>query len=183
MTRSVRLALAATLAATSIVGAGFLITFATGQQTDLETEQQQKDEARALALGFPKTSFNLKTVRAQQRGCNACHGDYLAEATSNLEVRRSHPELHGIFVAGYDVAMTVEDCMICHRKDKPRNGIFAGTIHSSHLHSKSFTNMGGNCDSCHAIDLKGEWVLYDNQSRYGLMNGIKSTPTPEFSPP
>jgi hypothetical protein len=178
MVRNVRLAVAAVV----VLSAGFLITFAAGQQTQQQT-QQQKDEARAIALGVPKTNFNLKTVYALERGCNACHGDYLAEVTANLTVRRSHPELHGIFVAGNDIPMTVEDCMICHRKDKPRNGIFAGTIHSRHLHSKSFSGMGGNCDSCHAIDKRGEWVLYDNQTRYDLMNGIKSIPTPEFSPP
>ena len=71
--------------------------------------------------------------------------------TNRLVVGRAKPELHGIFVTSYDIPMRVEDCLICHNT---RTSLaFAGSIHSLHMHSASFTNMGGSCDSCHATTL------------------------------
>jgi hypothetical protein len=156
------------VAAIVVIGVGFLLpTFAVSQQTN---------EARAVALGFPYTNFNWKTAHAQDRGCNACHPDHLAADVSRLVVARAKPELHGIFVTSYDIPMRVEDCLICHGKS------FAGSIHSLHLHAVPFTKMGGNCDSCHTM-LNGKFVLYDDESRYDVLNGVKYNPTPPFSRP
>ena len=88
------------------------------------------DEARAFALGVPYTNFNWKTAHAQERGCNACHADHLAEDTNRLVVGRDKPELHGIFVTSYGVPMRVEDCLICHNTRTSLS--FAGSIHSLH---------------------------------------------------
>ncbi len=132
------------------------------------------NHARAVALGFADTDFNWTTAHAQDRGCNACHGDHLAADVSRLVVPRAVPELHGIFATSYNIPMRVEDCMICH------DGEFAGNMHSLHLHSASFTNMGGNCDSCHAT-VNGKFVLYNDESRYSILNGVRTIPTPPFS--
>ena len=156
-----------TVAASIVICAGFLPTFAMSQQTN---------EVRAVALGFPNTNFNWKTAHAQERGCNACHADNLATDVSHLVVPRAKPELHGIFVTSYGIPMRVEDCLICHGNS------FAGSIHSLHLHAASFTKIGGNCDSCHAM-IKGKFVLYDDESRYDVLNGVKPNPTPPFSQP
>ncbi len=161
MIRNVLLALAAIV----VIGAGFFATFATWHHMD---------EARAAALGFPYTNFNWNTAHAQERGCNACHGDHLAADVNRLVVPRAKPELHGIFVVSYDIPMRVEDCLICHGKS------FAGNIHARHLHAASFTNMGGNCNSCHAT-IDGKFVLYDDKSRFGVLNGVKNLPTPAFT--
>lgn len=162
MMRNALLALAAII----VIGAGFLVTFAMWRNMD---------EARAFALGVPYTSFNWKTVHAQERGCNACHADHLAQDVNRLTVGRAKPELHGIFVTSYDIPMRVEDCLICHGKS------FAGSIHSLHLHAASFTNMGGNCDSCHATTLDGKFVLYTDETRYDILNGVKYNRTPAFA--
>ena len=58
---------------------------------------------------------------------------------------------------------------------------FAGSIHSVHLHSAGFNNMGGNCDSCHGTTLRGKQVLWDDVNRYNIINGIKYNRTPEFT--
>jgi hypothetical protein len=155
------------LAAIVVIGAGFVATFAMWRHMD---------EARAFALGVPYTNFNWNTAHAQSRGCNACHADHLAADVGRLVVPRAKPELHGIFVTSYDIPMRVEDCGICHGKS------FAGNMHSRHLHAASFVNMGGNCDSCHAT-INGKFVLYDDESRYGVLNGVKDNPTPTFSQP
>lgn len=148
-----------------VVVAGFVVTF---------TMWKNLDEARALAIGIPYTEFNFKTAHAQERGCNACHGDHLDKDVSRLVVARAKPIQHGIFKRGYDVPMRVEDCAICHGKS------YAASIHSRHLHVASFTNMGGNCDSCHTM-VNGKMVLYDDQTRYDVVNGVKYNPTPEFT--
>ena len=138
----------------------------------------QQDEARALAMGVPYTAYNEQTAHAQDRGCAACHGAHLAQDVSGLVVARPKPELHGIFVTSYDIPMRAEDCLMCHggKTTLP----FAESIHSLHLHSTAFLAMGGNCESCHAT-AKGAFVLYDDETRYGILNGIEDLPTPAFS--
>jgi Cytochrome c7 and related cytochrome c len=155
-----------------VVGASFLVTFA--------RSQDKTDEDRAFVLGVPYTSFNWKTVGAQHRGCNACHGNNLAETTNNTTVRRARPELHGIFVVGHDIPLRVEDCQICHSKKKgfPAIPKYANTIHSIHLNSSGFNSMRGNCESCHVS--ASNFELYDDNTRYEILNGITSIATPEF---
>jgi hypothetical protein len=158
-----------TLAAIIVVGAGFASTFALWRHMD---------EARAFALGFPYSNFNWNTVHAQERGCNACHAN-LAADVNKFVTGRDRPELHGIFATSYDIPMRVEDCMICH--NKRTDLAFAGSIHSRHLHAASFRSMGGSCDSCHGTTLDGKFMLYDDEFRYRILNGINYTPTPPFS--
>jgi hypothetical protein len=158
------------LAAIVIIGAGFVITFFMWHQAD---------RAKAFALGVPYTEFNMKTAHALERGCNACHGDHLADAVNRLLVGRETPERHGIFAASYGIPMRVEDCLPCHNTKTTL--AFAGSIHSLHLHSAGFANMGGSCDSCHGTTLRGQHVLWDDSNRYNIMNGVKYNRTPEFT--
>ena len=168
MIRNALLALGAII----VVAAGFVLTF---------TVWHRMDQRRAAELGIPYTTFNFKTAHAQERGCNACHADHLAADTNRLVVGRDKPELHGIFATSYNIPMRVEDCLICH--NTKTSLAFAGSIHSLHLHSAGFANMGGNCDSCHGTLLNGKFVLYDDQSRYQILNGINYKRTPAFSQP
>jgi hypothetical protein len=158
------------LAAIVVIAAGFVTAF---------TLWQHLDTARARALGIPYTDFNWKTAHAQERGCNACHADHLAEDVNRLAVARERVKLHGIFKTSYDIPMRVEDCLICH--NTKTSLAFAGSIHSLHLNAAAFSNMGGNCYSCHANLLNGKFVLYDDASRYRVLNGIKYNPTPAFT--
>jgi hypothetical protein len=149
------------------------IAFALAQPKQTPTN----DQNTAFKLGVPYTTFNTRTAHGLERGCNACHGDHLADAVNNLIVPRSAPELHGNFSTSYGIPMRVEDCLICHGK------AFAGDMHSVHLHSKAFVALQGSCDSCHAMQ-NGQFVLYDDESRYKVLNGIsRSSPTPPFSQP
>ncbi|HZD89571.1 MAG TPA: hypothetical protein VE224_05690 [Pseudolabrys sp.] len=158
------------LAAIVVIGAGFVITFAMWHKTD---------RAKAFAMGVPYTGFNMKTAHALERGCNACHGDHLAEAVNRFMTARAKPQLHGIFRAGYGIPMRVEDCMPCH--NSKTGAAFAGSIHAVHLHSAGFANMGGTCDSCHGTTLRGQHVLWDDQNRYNIMNGVTYDRTPAFT--
>jgi hypothetical protein len=137
----------------------------------------QQYEARAFALGVPYNAFNWQTAHAQDRGCSACHGDHLAADLSQLPVHRAKPDRHGIFVT--TVPLRVEDCLPCHGPggSKPP---FAASMHSLHLHSATFTGMGGNCDTCHVITI-GKFLLYDDETRYTVLNGLEQIPTPAFT--
>lgn len=159
------------LAAVGVVSISIAISAAASDKKS-NTEQDQ-----AAAQGVPYTAFNLNIAHGLQRGCNACHGDHLAADVSSLPVPRGKPELHGIFTTSYGIPMRVEDCLPCHGNS------FAGNIHSLHLHSSSFTALGGACDSCHAME-DGKFVLYDDENRYKVLNGVnRSVPTPPFSKP
>ena len=130
----------------------------------------------AFSLGVPFTDFNVRTAYGLERGCNACHADHLAEDVSRLVVPRPAPapELHGIFKTSYDIPMRVEDCLICH------GNAFAGDIHSLHLHAAAFIALQGSCDSSHGM-VNGKLVLYDDETRYAILNGVNKSPTPPFS--
>jgi mono/diheme cytochrome c family protein len=138
----------------------------------------QQDEARAVALGVPYTDFNWHTAHGQDRGCAACHGANLAADVSRLVVARPKPVLHGVFTTTTDIPMRVEDCLLCHGATSTLP--FAESVHSLHLQSASFVNMGGNCESCHATQ-NGKFALYDDETRYQVLNGIQKSPTPAFS--
>jgi len=158
------------LGAIVVIAAGFVTTFMVWRYMDA---------SRAFALGVSVTEFNLKSAHALERGCNACHADHLATDVNKLIVGRDKPVLHGIFATSYGIAMRAEDCLICHNTHTSL--AFAGSIHSLHLHSAGFANMGGNCDSCHGTLLNGKFVLYDDETRYQILNGVKYNPTPVFS--
>lgn len=143
-------------------GLGFSATY---------SKSRKANEERAVALGIPYTTFNWQTAHAQQRGCDACHGDHLAADVSKLITRRE--KLHGLFTTSYGIPMRVEDCLPCH------GGSFAGPIHSRHLFSPAFKKLDGNCMSCHAM-VKGRFVLYDDETRYDVVNGVRYAPTPTF---
>jgi hypothetical protein len=164
------------LLALAIVSA---VTIGIGVAIAAPKHANKTDEEQAAALGVPYTDFNLKTAHGLQRGCNACHGDHLAEDVGTLVVPRPAPapELHGIFKTSYGIPMRVEDCLICH------GNAFAGDMHSLHLHSAGFASLQGGCDSCHGMQ-NGKFVLYDDETRYSILNGVKkSPPTPPFSAP
>ncbi len=157
------------VAATVVIGVGSVVVLGAARADDTRAQ----DQARAVELGVPYTDFNFNTAHAQFRGCNACHAD-LAPVVSDLTVARLNPDKHGIFFSGY-APMRVEDCLICH------GATFAEPIHSLHLLSTSFAQMGGNCETCHAM-VGGKFVLYDDETRYSVLNGVNHDPTPPFSP-
>ena len=152
-----------------VIGVAFGIVFALWHQ---------QDDARAVALGIPYTDYNWHTAHGEDRGCAACHGTHLAADVSRLVVARPKPVLHGIFATSYNIPMRVEDCLLCHGAKTTLP--FAESVHSLHLHSAAFVNMGGNCESCHAM-VKGKFELYDDEKRYDVLNGVEKAPTPAFS--
>jgi hypothetical protein len=158
-----------TLSAVVVVAALFWLAFSLWHQSDAR---------KAYAMGFPDTLYNWHTIHAEGRGCNACHGSHLADDVNKTVVFRNAPQLHGIFATSYAIPMRVEDCMPCHggKSTAP----FAEQIHAIHMQSAAFANMGGSCESCHAT-VNGNVVLFDDETRYDLLNGVEKSPTPQFT--
>ncbi|MDA8064115.1 MAG: hypothetical protein M0031_01235 [Thermaerobacter sp.] len=138
---------------------------------------QQTDRA-ALTLGVPPTTFNLQVVHAGERGCRSCHGNHLTQVLRRLPkhgLLSGYPG-HPTFKMGRKIPLRVEDCLSCHAQGPLA---FANYIHAIHLDSPAFRDMGGSCDSCHVVQ-GGKFLLYDDETKYGLMNGIVTVPTPSF---
>ena len=105
---------------------------------------------------------NLVYLRADERGCNACHTD-LAQTVYNMG------PYYGIFHtdlrSGLDTQLTYVQCIDCHRY----YSVFEDAIHTIHA-SEMFSAMGGDCWSCH-ITNDGEYVLWD-EVKYEKLRGI-----------
>jgi hypothetical protein len=148
-----------------------------------DMNEVRTNQARAFALGVPYTNFNWKTVHAQVRGCNACHADLVQDVNRLTAGRENGFGLHSILATGYGIPMRMEDCHLCHAALKNCCGAkyFADSVHSQHMNTPSFFGMGGNCNSCHATTRDGKFVLYTDETRYEILNGVKNNPTPAFT--
>lgn len=101
--------------------------------------------------------WNTAILKADQRGCTACHT--LEDAVQKLPL--SHPELWN----PYDVEMKVDFCYMCHSM-----ALFVqDSMHTLHLMNDNFD---GSCESCHYISTStGEYELWDH-AKYNVMMGI-----------
>ena len=63
---------------------------------------------------------------------------------------------------GYGKNATIIDCLSCHHGTNASGPWIRDLIHTRHYGSKMFVEeQNGNCMSCHAINIAGEFVLYD----------------------
>ena len=97
-------------------------------------------------------------VNAGSRGCDACHTDLQAT------VKDICPTVH-IMTTGAIFGKTVDwnDCESCHSMLNTRGGVdLADFMHTTHYSSAVFTDScNGTCWSCHAVDLEGDIVMFD----------------------
>ena len=115
--------------------------------------------------------WNTVMLNGENRGCTACHA--LEDAVQNLTL--THPELWN----PYNVDMTVDFCYMCHSKAL----FICDSMHTLHLNNQAFTDMGGNCMSCHYVDpMTGSYTLWD-RAKYNALMGFSSVPnvTGEFT--
>jgi hypothetical protein len=89
---------------------------------------------------------------------------------------RAKSGLHGIFVTSYGIPNARGGLSDLSRKLIRWQHPFAA------LARRLVTKIGGNCDSCQAM-INGKSVLYDDEFRYDVLNGVKHNPTPPFSQP
>lgn len=124
--------------------------------------------------------YNVTVLDADNRGCYACHSD-LYETVCGLNMSSWMWGLVGThhFVK-YDgqVEMTVKNCLECHEGSSDVKTY----LHGIHSRSNAFTQMGGDCMSCHFVTGDGEMALWDNQ-KHTVLRGIVAADasTGEFS--
>jgi len=116
------------------------------------------------------TLHNTYTLKADSRGCAACHDD-LNETIKNLPQGHMNIEFYG------DIDVTVQHCIGCHTYSPgyvTEFYQFGSAIHGLHS-TEAFTAAGGTCMSCHdANEETGEMELWD-LVKYDRFRGIVDT--------
>lgn len=115
-------------------------------------------------------TYNHRYLKADQRGCTACHTD-LAALVENM---RDYPHVP-MGDKDFYVQTTTRTCIECHDfSGEPFDEYFGGfgsLMHSIHT-SNTFNAMGGNCWSCHyATGDGGELQLWDDV-KHDVLRGI-----------
>ncbi len=115
------------------------------------------------------TTYNNVVLNADQRGCNACHVDLhglILDAGHTLGYSSRYPARLTDF--GY------QDCKACHSDWYDGKSLKDG-IHTMHMTNPAFSEMGGNCESCHYIDGDGVFHRWDDV-KYDVMHGYIDLP-------
>lgn len=118
-------------------------------------------------------------VNAGNRGCNACHEDLF----DVLPAGKNSKGLHEVDAPpAYGRTYTWNDCITCH-VHAPGTGsalggcgpYMASSIHGYHFANQEFNDKGGNCFSCHEVDVTtGELGMWD-ELKYTKMIGLGNT--------
>ena len=113
--------------------------------------------------------YNNYYLDADNRGCGACHQD-LGELLNNMDY------YHVDLTSSLDFEVTVSQCLDCHSYSPGYvteiNG-FGLLIHGLHDdRNAAFSQMGGDCWSCHAATNDGEGVVLWDQVKHEKLRGI-----------
>ncbi len=116
-------------------------------------------------------SFNTYYLKADSRGCAACHED-LAQTLKDMDYE------HVDLTSNYGIAVTVNNCLDCHSYSPwyvTETYGFGSLIHSIH-DADSFT---GSCWSCHYASGDGKDMQLWDSVKYTVLRGIVSVDNPE----
>lgn len=130
---------------------------------------------------WPDTQYS-QAVNAGNRGCNSCHED-LFPVLPSANSKGLH-EVDGI--SAYGRVYTWNDCITCHVHAPGTGSALGGagpymspSIHGSHYANQEFLDQGGNCFSCHEVDVTtGELRMWD-ELKYTKAIGLGNTATLE----
>ncbi|WP_139651321.1 molybdopterin-dependent oxidoreductase [Raoultibacter phocaeensis] len=120
-----------------------------------------------------------QAMNAGNRGCNACHADLFTVLPSGMNSKG----LHEVDKApAYGKVYTWNDCTTCHVHAPGTGSALGGcgpymapSIHGYHFSNQEFEDKGGNCFSCHEVDVvTGELGMWD-ELKYTKMIGIGNT--------
>lgn len=132
-----------------------------------------KDFTENSAGVFTDTWYNREVLNAGNRGCNSCHTS-MYDTIKGLTAS-SDPDTypHIIGKPGYGKDYTYRDCTACHfgidsAGTAPR---LEDSIHTMHFSSKEFKE-NGTCESCHAYNVSGELVLWDDLKYEAELGGF-----------
>lgn len=119
---------------------------------------------------------NTFWVNDGNRGCNACHED-LWDTTNNISSLSFHMAASD---PGYGKNANIRDCLGCHHGTNASGPWIRDLIHNRHYGSKMFVEeQNGNCMSCHAINIAGEFVMYDYYKYSREFGGFPNAGNPD----
>lgn len=126
-------------------------------------------------------SWNNKYLKADQRGCTACHADF-----NDLLSVENLGYVHTNLETEYDIEITYKTCYYCHTYigDLYHQVPWRDMIHGAHMGSNAFDAMGGDCMSCHYADEGGTMQMWDEvkyEHLWGINNLASDTVTGEFA--
>lgn len=113
------------------------------------------------------TVYNTYVLKADERGCATCHTD-LREVLNGLPTRHMDINLVG------DSELTVTNCVTCHRvthEYAPEDYGLGSYLHGLHK-TAEFTQMGGDCMSCHDATNDGAGLQLWDEVKYYRFRGI-----------
>lgn len=147
-----------------------IITLADGVQV-----QRTPTEYDAGIYHQPGTtiSYNTYYLNSDNRGCNSCHAD-LAETLNAMDYH--HTDLSNSF----GIQITVQMCMDCHNPASydvyyvTEEYGFGSLIHGIHSGTSgaAFTDLGGNCMSCHNATEDGTGMQLWDEVKHSLYRGV-----------
>lgn len=179
-----------------LVGALFMLSLVTlvscqpAPKDESKTNDSAATKAKSSEVAMPGTFTNpdagvwgdtqySKAVNAGNRGCNSCHADLF----SVLPAGQNSKGLHEVDkMPAYDKVYTWNDCITCHAHSSGGGSALGGcgpymspSIHGSHYAAQEFVDKGGNCFSCHEVDVKtGKLGMWD-ELKYTKMIGLGNT--------
>lgn len=122
------------------------------------------DSGTNLNFKYAPSTWNVKNLNAENRGCNACHSD-LGDLVANLSAT------HYLMDFGLGTVKDVRTCIDCHDEGLERRDVtqrsFGDLMHGIHQ-SDAFD---GDCMSCHSARTGHGMELWDDV-KYELFRGI-----------
>lgn len=128
--------------------------------------QRTPDSSEDSVFPGSESSYNTYSLNADNRGCDSCHEDGLADLVRNMDYK------HFDLETGLGTNIDVKDCKMCHSESSwMQHGLtnqFGSLIHG--IHSKD--SFKGDCMSCHTATSDGEGLRLWEDAKYDVLSGI-----------
>lgn len=133
------------------------------QRTPSEDITSSYDAEGAYAHPSKNVLYNSAYLKADERGCNACHDD-LAALLDNCGYG------HSTLTNDMGIDITVQMCVDCHTVGDGYQTTFYdfGTM----IHGIHQDNPDATCNSCHNMTADGEGVTLWDVTKHSVMRGI-----------
>lgn len=130
--------------------------------------QRTPDSSEDSVFAGAPSAYNTLTLNADNRGCESCHQDGLADLVRNMAYK------HFDLETGLGTSIGVQDCLMCHNESSwLQHGLtkqFGSLIHG--LHSRD--SFKGSCMSCHSATANGEGMPLWDIAKYDVLSGINA---------
>lgn len=132
-----------------------------------QIQRTPDSDGDSVFAGAP-SAYNTASLNADNRGCDSCHQDGLADLVRNMQYK------HFDLETGLGTSIGVQDCLMCHNDSSwLQHGLtkqFGSLIHG--IHSRD--TFKGDCMSCHSATADGQGMALWDIAKYDVLSGILS---------